>query len=327
VGSLLEEFKGKKIYCITDADFDGISSHIIAKIYIEPIVSNFLYTITGDRTMGEFIKEKSNQSDIIIFVDIAPTLILFNKLKEEGKEIFIFDHHLTSYTNLINVVDSNYYFTEEKCGCKIFFDELTAGRRKSKSIFQYVSLVDVYDRWQQQSLLWKEAKKLQSILYEYVNWFDKTLTNDDKYNVFIDRQIEKFNKEKNFYFTSYEEGLAKNAEQKRKKNLEVARSTLSIRKDNSNNSYAYFECNSKLSDIGNVILNEYEQLNYIIGHSTFLENFKKEPNGKISLRSKGDFDVSIIAKIYDGGGHAGSSGVSLPLDIFQKLRLGNLHLI
>lgn len=323
----LEKFKNKDVYIITDADLDGVGSHIIARLYVEPIVKSFSYTITGDRAMKDFVDEKASKAEVICFVDIAPTLELFCKLKEQGKEILIFDHHLTSYKDLIDVVDENYYFTEEKCGCKIFFDELSKGRRTAKAVFQFTSLVDTYDRWQQMSILWKDAKKLQNILYEYVNWFDKSLTDDNKYNVFIEKQIEKFNKEKNFYFTQYEEGLARNAEEKRKKNLLEARSNLSIRKDDSGNCYGYFECNSKLSDIGNMILNEYEDLNYIIGHATFLEKFKKEVNGKISLRSKGDFDVSVIAQKYGGGGHGSSSGVELPIDIFEKLKSGNLHLI
>ena len=324
--SLLDEFKNKKIYTITDADLDGVGSHIISRIYIEPVVSQFLFTLTAERDMSEFSMVNAIDSDIIIFVDIAPTNELYLKLQQLDKQIYIFDHHITSYNNLMCIVDENYYFTEEKCGCKIFFDEVTKGFRTSKVIFQFVQLVDTYDRWQKQSLLWKDAEKLQDIMYEYVDWYKKE-SNDIKYNKFINIQIEKIVKGKNFYFTQYEEKLDKSAKEKKRKNLEIARKNLQLRRDNSGNNYAYFECNSKLSTIGNIILDEYENLDYVIGHSTYEETWGDNPNGKISLRSKGSFKVNHIAELHNGGGHPQSSGVDLPLELFQQLKKGEVHLI
>lgn len=325
--NFIEQFRDKDIYIVTDADFDGVSSHIVAKIHLEPIVKTFLYTLTYDRSMSEFIIDYAKKSEIIIFVDIAPTVELYIKLKELNKEIFIFDHHITSYTDLQSIVETNYFFTEEKCGAKIFFDELTKGQRKRKVEFQYIQLVDTYDRWQEQSLLWKNAVKLQDIMYEYVNWFNDRLTENDKYIPFINAQLDKIENAKNFYFTTYEEKLAIQVETKRKKNLEAAKKSLKIRKDNSGNKYGYFECNSKLSTIGNIILKEYNDLKYVIGHSTFLETYKNTPNGKISLRSNDGFNVNIIAEIWAGGGHPQSSGADIPLKEFEKLRKGVIHLI
>lgn len=325
--TLLERFKDKRVQVVTDSDFDGINSHIIAKIYLEPLVQQFLFTITSKRDMSEFSMVDALNSDIILFVDIAPTVELYLKLKQFEKEVYIFDHHITSYTDLINTVEENYFFTEEKCGCKIFFDELTKGHRTSKAVFQFVQLTDTYDRWQKQSILWKDAEKLQNIMYEYVDWFNKTLTDNERYEKYINIQIQKIDKGKNFYITQYEETLAKNAEDKKRRNLETARKTLQIRRDNSGNNYAYFECNSKLSITGNNILDEYDNLDYIIGHSTYEEVSDGKKNGKVSLRSKGSFTVNNIAKIYGGGGHPQAAGVDLPLDVFEKLRKGEIHLV
>jgi oligoribonuclease NrnB/cAMP/cGMP phosphodiesterase (DHH superfamily) len=325
--SLLETFSNKKVYVVTDADLDGVNSHIIAKIYLEPIVQQFLFTLTSKRDMSEFLMSSALDSDIIIFVDIAPTNDLYLKLQELEKQIYIYDHHITSYNDLMAIVTEKYYFTEEKCGCKIFFDELTKNHRTSKAIFQFVQLTDTYDRFQKKSLLWKDAQKLQDIMYEYVDWNDDTKTSNDQYNKYINIQLEKIEKGKNFYFTQYEEILAKNAEEKKRRNLEVARKSIKIRKDNSGNNYAYFECNSKLSIIGNIILDEYDILDYVIGHSTYEETWKNKKNGKISLRSKGSFTVNNIAKLYNGGGHPQSAGVELEIDFFEKLKKGEVHLI
>lgn len=324
--SLLDEFKDKKIYVVSDSDLDGVGSHIISRIYIEPVASQYLFTITAKRDMSEFSMINALGSDIIIFIDITPTNDLYIKLQELEKQVYIFDHHITSYNDLMSIVENNYYFTEEKCGCKIFFDEVTRGYRTSKVIFQFVQLIDTYDRWQKQSLLWKDAEKLQNIMYEYVNWFEDNPDNE-KYQKFINIQVEKIQRGKNFYFTQYEESLAKNAEEKKRKNLEVARKTLRIRRDNSGNNYAYFECNSKLSIIGNIILDEYDNIDYVIGHSTYEETFKNKKNGKVSLRSKGSFEVNHIAKLYEGGGHPQAAGIELPLEIFEQLKNGAIHLI
>jgi nanoRNase/pAp phosphatase (c-di-AMP/oligoRNAs hydrolase) len=58
-----------------------------------------------------------------------------------------------------------------------------------------------------------------------------------------------------------------------------------------------------------------------------MEVYKNTPNGKISLRSNDEFDVSIIAKLWLGGGHKNSSSCNIPLKEFEKLRKGQIHLI
>jgi nanoRNase/pAp phosphatase (c-di-AMP/oligoRNAs hydrolase) len=125
-----------------------------------------------------------------------------------------------------------------------------------------------------------------------------------------------------------EKNKALNAERKEKKNFEEAKKSLKIRQDSKGNTYGYFECGSKLSWISCLILKTYPQLNYIICHSTFLEKYKNEENGKISLRSrKNEFDVSLLAEKWKGGGHTESASCNLLLEDFENLRIGKIHLI
>lgn len=325
---LYEYFKDKKIYCITDTDLDGVSSHLLTRFYIQPIAFEYYYTLTGDRQMTEFEDKYCDKSDIIIFIDLAPTLDLYNQLIEKNKEIFIFDHHETHWIELGELIPNDHYFySTEYCASKVFFDEITKGKRIGKCIYQYVELVNIYDTWQQQSYLWNDAKKLQDIMWEYVNWLDVDLTNNNRNDFFVNKQLEKIDKGKYFYFTQFEERLYAKAKQKEERNLKDAKRSLQIRIDNSGNKYAYFECTSKMSIIANILLNENPDLIYIAGHPTFPELYRNTPNGMVSLRSRDGFRVNQIAEIYGGGGHYQAAGVDLGVELFKKFKMGEIHLI
>jgi oligoribonuclease NrnB/cAMP/cGMP phosphodiesterase (DHH superfamily) len=55
---------------------------------------------------------------------------MYNKLVELKKEVYIFDHHLTGKETLGEL--PNYYYDTSKCGCEIWYDVLTEGKRKLK---------------------------------------------------------------------------------------------------------------------------------------------------------------------------------------------------
>lgn len=324
----IDRFRDRKVYSFFDSDLDGVGSRIIYHYYIESITSCSFITNSAKRDMSEFNYDYCNKSDIILFVDIAPTVELYKELIELNKEVIICDHHQTSYIELqeLQISESNYIYSTEDCGCMILFKQCTHGRRVQKCSFQFTELVNTYDTWQQNSFLWKDAYKLHNILWEGVNWFTEQ-SDTERYNAFIERQLIKFNKGKSFYFTEYENSLNEKALAKEKTNLNQARKTLSIRKDNSYNTYGYFECNSKLSIIATTLLKEYDNLDYICGYSTYLTNVKGEQSFKVSLRSREGFDVSIIAQKYGGGGHVNASGVDLPEEVFLKLQKGIDHLV
>lgn len=326
--SLLDNFKDKKISLITDSDLDGTGACIVYKEYIEPIAQTSSIVQTGKRDMSELNWDYINDADIIIFTDIAPTLDTYNKLKGLNKDIWIFDHHVSSYDILHNHVTNNYYFTTSKCGTKILFDSIREGQRIKRVIAQFVELVNTYDTWDENSILWKEAKDLHNIKSGYINYFKEYDSEYDKNLVFIDRQLEKFVNSKQYYFSEYEKGLAVKGLQRERDNYEFAKKKMSIRKDDSGNRYAYIEASSKISLICNTLLKEFvDKIDYIIAHSTFEETKENKPNGKVSLRSQGNFDVTIIAEKWKGGGHKNSSGAELPLDIFSKLKNNEIHLI
>lgn len=322
----LEKFKDKNIALFSHSDLDGIGSIIIYKYYIEPIAKSSLIMSCDYSDIEQFEIDKLNKFNLIIFTDITPTKELYEILIKLNKEVYIFDHHQSAYTTLLNVIkEEDYFYSTEKCGTKIFFDELTKGKRTSKCIHQFVELCNTYDLWQENSALWKDGKALHNILWGSINWYTTNIL--DKYDKFIQNQLEKFKKGKNFYLTLYEIKLASVAEDKEKELYIKAKNNISLRKDNEGNNYAYFEVSSKLSIIANRLLKDFSELKYIAGHSTY--NDKEgifEPS--ISLRSLGETDVSIITTLYGGGGHHNSAGMLLEdYNLFLQFREGKKHLI
>jgi oligoribonuclease NrnB/cAMP/cGMP phosphodiesterase (DHH superfamily) len=323
--SLYDIFKDSNIFFISDSDLDGVSAFVLARYILQPICKNFYYEITPDRSFGSLSRQiiLEREIDYILFVDTTPSLDFYVALHTDVKGIYIFDHHVSGKYDLGE--QNNYFFTTEKCGSKIFYDELSKGFRIKKIVSQYIELVDIYDRWQNQSLLWNTAKDLHNIMYGMVNWFDKNLNDNTRFLPFVNKMLDKFVFTKSFYLTPIEISLAKEGAKKEKTALDMARKTLAIRKDGEGNSYFYFECVSKLSYVANILLNEYgDRIKYCLGYSTFDKSQKK-----ISIRSVGEFDCSLLAKLHGGGGHKNASAVDLGQseDFFIKLKMGEAHLI
>jgi single-stranded DNA-specific DHH superfamily exonuclease len=327
VNQFLEQFKDKIIYAICDSDCDGITATILFEYFIKPIAKQVIRLNTGDRKLPEFSWDIAKKSEIVLFVDIAPySLEMANQINENSKLVIV-DHHESSRRDLGENLN-NYHYSTDRCASKLFFDLLTESTRAKKIIYQIVELANTYDLYMVESGLWRNAKAFNNLLYESVNWFKaKYQTDAQKYQSFVDDQIHKINNDKEFYFTAVEKQRALKAEEKEKKNYLQAKKSLKVRKDNQGTDYAYFECSSKLSWTASLLLREYPQIKYFIGHSTFLEKYRHEENGRVSLRSQKDYDVSIIAGIWKGGGHATASGLDLKLEDFNKLKNGEIHLI
>ena len=323
----LEQFKGKSVYEVNDADLDGVVSSMLCDFYIKPIASKYVRYNTGDRKLPDFDWDIVNLNyDIVMFVDIAPySLEMYNKIKEHCN-IIILDHH-ESHKKLLGDLP-NYFYTTEKCAAKILFEEITRGTNPKKILAQFVQLTDCYDRYKIEDMTWRTAKGLNNLLYAYVDWKRANYQTDtEKHQRFIDAQLAKIDKSKEFYFTAWEREKALAAEEKERKNYQQAKKSLKFRIDGQGNKYGYFECSSKVSWTASLLLREFSDIKYFVCHSTFLETYRHELNGKLSLRSQKDFDVAVIAEKYSGGGHFSAAGMELPLEDFYKLREGKIHLI
>jgi len=101
---------------------DGITSAWITNKYLTSKGVNIDKIKYIDLHASKEVHEKFNKfndvNSIILFVDIAPSLITYNRLKENNKRIIVIDHHIT---NLIT------YYPLLRLGANIIFDMNTSG--------------------------------------------------------------------------------------------------------------------------------------------------------------------------------------------------------
>lgn len=328
--NFLEQFKGKKVVVASHNDLDGIGSTILAMYYIQPLAKEikFINTDKYDLSDQSDLDSTIDYFEIFICTDFPIDINLYLKLKEKNKCVIIIDHHQSGYTTLKNIALENYYYDITRCGTKIFLDEIAKCTRIKKVIWQFVEYVNIYDLYQMNSSMWRDARGLSNILWAQCNW-DKEVHGTAKYVNFISSILYKFNNYKIFAFTEYEQNQMLNAENKEQQNLKEAKRKLQIRTDNQGNTYGYFECTSKQSIVANYILSEMDKLRYVVAHVTWGET-EAEITPKVSIRSVEDrgIDCSIIADIWGGGGHKLSSGIEFKnFEDFKNLREGKLHLI
>lgn len=306
--SLLPQFENKKIYLCSDSDLDGIGAIIIAKYYIEPIAKQLVIYSTADRSLPDFDFQEAAASDIIIFTDIAPPDMSFYDKINSKQNVFIFDHHESSRQILGDL--PNYEFAPDRCGTRIFFDSLTENMRVKKALYQFVELVDIYDRYITGSGLWRQAKGLSNVMYSTVPWRQAPyLTDIQKHDIFIKNQLMKIEKNTMFFFTPIEQQAMAKAEAKEKESFEKALKSLKLFTDDSGNNYGTFSVVSKLSWVSFLLLQHLgEKVKYLIGYASW-----DKSNIKVSLRSSSGFDCTLIAAKwsqlgYQTGGHPNAVG-------------------
>ena len=319
-------FKSKSIYVVGDADLDGISGIILVLYYIKSICKNINFYITGDRGLKEFDWDIIKEYDVIIFIDIAPpSLNFYNELiYKYKKQVLIFDHH-ESHRKFLGEL-KNYFYSKNKCASKIFLDKLTTGKRVNRVVNEFIDIVNCYDCWQDNNVLWGAACELNLLKSAYIDWSNTINKTDFEKNFnFIKAMLFKFEKLKKFSYTYREIRLISSEKFKENKYYQNARKKMQIRTDNEGNSYIYFESISKLSIISNKILKEYNNIKYVIARSTYKDAVN---NLNLSLRSTGNFDVKKIAEKWGGGGHLNSAGIALKnKKDYQNVIKGELHLL
>lgn len=158
------------------ADCDGIMSATLAKMmfvnrpnnrYMQQHKNTFpeFYPYNYE-TDAEWMHDFNPNETTFIFIDITPTIDWLRSCPAKTL-ITIFDHHKLKYQDIMEEVHVNqnifvnYYFSDDKCGSKIFYDyikeEITYGKSLSdvfgvSKVFEtkldyLVGIVNDYDIW------------------------------------------------------------------------------------------------------------------------------------------------------------------------------------
>ena len=320
-------FENKSLIIISDGDLDGLGATIVSIYYLKPVCKDIEHYNTFDREFKDLNWNLIEKSDIIIFTDISPpSLDFYKKLtKEYKKKVLIFDHH-ASHREILGENIENYFYDELKSATKIFFEQLTKGSRVNRVIREFVELVNCYDCWHDEDILWQEAIKLNFLKAGYIEWnTDRNKPDFEKNLNFINAMLFKFEKLKSFTYNFKEMRLISSEKFKENKYYNEAKKSMKIRIDNNGNKYAYIESVSKLSIIANKLLKEIKELKYIVARSTYKTAID---NLNLSLRSLEGFDVKKIAENWGGGGHLTSAGIAMKRkEDYRGVIKGSLHLL
>lgn len=283
---------------ISHIDLDGTGAPVIVDLYFKDKFDKIIlrdYSFEEDEETVALIKT----FDEVIIADLSAPEEFIESLIDLGINVEIYDHHLHAAW-----LDNKIYgvYDENRCGTKIFWEEWAKPKlgRYYPLTDYFVDLVDTYDRWQQDNPLWDEAKALNSVLYnKNIDWNEKD--SYLKYTPFMKRIEDKIINNSDWVWTREEEDYICDSLRKEKDALDKALSTMKVRYDYKGKKFAIIAIGSKISLVCSEILNERDDLDYIVCLNLF-----RGLNGKLSFRSKKDYiDLNQLCCC---AGHASAAG-------------------
>lgn len=287
---------------------------------------------SDSRRLKQEIKDKISFAaltcDVILVTDVSTSKEAWEFYCSLGRPVYIFDHHEISMSLM---GEKDCFVDTKKAGTKLYAEWLIkeTGLVMNGAWTQFVSLVDVYDRYDDESELWEKAQHLNRIFWGTIKYF---LAQDDaqRYETFSQIQLQKFSNPF-FMFTAYEQTIIEKELRKEFDAYRVARLVLQQRTDSKGNKYAMWYGPSKISIVCYRLLQDFPDIDYVIAINTFnaeKSSGKRENkvNGKLSIRSRktSDFDVTQLKNI---NGHKAAGGGQFDVDFVTKLWMNkNVHL-
>jgi len=293
-----------KSLAIFHIDLDGISCSVVARVmdlrFTEILCRDYGFD-TEDGVLDYLLT-----FDKIVMADLTFSGTVHQALLDAGINVQVFDHHDNEMNAYVNGLAGS-ILDHSRCGTKIFFEEYACKQRGRYPVLlkYYVELVNIYDLWKKDDLLWEEAVSLNRILYKYMNYgqSDKLLAAKD----YINAQVMKIMSGSDAWFwTSYEAQAIESAREIESLRLTQALETLTLRKDRQGKVFAVFVLPSKISYVASRVLEMMDYLDYCV-----IINSYKGVSGKISTRSSRGFSCPSLAAV---NGHEAAAGGMLTPD-------------
>lgn len=294
-GLCMKLFKTK---IFTHNDLDGIGCAILAKHKFGKTTE---VTFCGYEDVDEKVSEYLNDLDRpeehrVLITDISvnrQTAILINNLYHEGLEITLLDHHKTALW-------LNEYawakVDESKSGTLLTFEHLG----QPFDFLDFVIRVNDYDLWFHD---FPESKELNRLYY---------LTGRERF-------VKRFIKNPCIKFTESEKTLLEIDNERRERYLERVAASMEVYLDPAGKRVGIAYADQYVSEIGNNLINRFG-LDYVALFDAL--------GCKVSLRSRPDVDVSVIAKRFKGGGHKNAAGFHYNFKlVFFKVLSFNSNLV
>ena len=226
----------------------------------------------------------------IYIVDFSYKSEQLMNLVDAGNKVMVIDHHKTALPELESAAelcdwqDFNYVFDLNKSGCVLSWEYFML------NVYIPYGLMMIQDRdlWKFNDANTKPfTAALKSFVPEKFESWQYVFNNESKFNSIIDQGkdlIEVFDKD-----------VAELAKKQHKMAFDKACCYMSV-------------CNAPAkyaSELGNVLAKQAGSMAAIYAYDGSRQEWQ------FSLRSIDDFDVSVIAKVYGGGGHKNAAGFSV----------------
>lgn len=300
-------------------DLDGIAPIILSKYFGLDIDLFLPIKYNEEKIKDSFIvHEYANKNNSIIIVDFSISNEFYSYIKQNFKSYLIFDHHENSkiYEN-----DENCFIDMKKSGTKLFYNWIKKNIKKRTRVVvdHFVKLVDTYDMWNQESDLWEDARNLNNVLWQSMDFIVRE-DSWEKFNPFITYQLKKIKEIDTWMWTDHENMLIQKSIKKEIDEYHKALDNMKIRVDNKDIMFIIYHGSSKISFVCSELLKEFKKVEYVININTWQKG-KKCVNGKLSVRSKGDFDVT---KLYGISGHKNAGGGNFTEKFIVNLWIGKI---
>lgn len=275
---------------ITHNDLDGIGAVILARLAFGDDVDVSIVHSPAEAT--EVLTKLHNDNIAKTFSSIFVTDCSFDEsIVPMFKNIKLFDHHKTAielnkYDWACVQVELN---NRSTCGTELFHRYLVNKGLITERPY-FIELVRLYDTWDWAKQVSKMPKYLNSLIYIIgMNAFIKSFVNKLAYNDINELSI--FSEDERLLILNNDTSIAKYIERKLRyvKKLQAGKFTIGV-------SFA----DSNQSELGNAICTQLE--------CDIALMFNMD-SGLLSMRTTNDnIDVSKIAQLFNGGGHAKASG-------------------
>lgn len=290
----------------THNDLDGVGCGIVARCAFGGKVEIRYNSVDGLNLQVERFLEKSRRKNFLFITDLS-----VNEANEHGLDEFVksggrvklIDHHKTAlHFNKYpwGSVQVEYENGKLASATSLFYEYLIQNGllTPTKGMDEFVELVRQYDTWEWEKLGSQQAKRLNDLFYMVsIEEFEEKMT-------------ERLQKNEPFSFDEFEEKILDLEEEKieryvRRKKREIIQTIIH------DHYVGVVHAESYHSELGNELGKENPHLDYIA--------IMNMGGKKISLRTIHDhIDVSEIAGLYGGGGHAKASGCSMTKESYQS---------
>ncbi len=299
---------------LSHTDLDGVSCGILAKLAFGKDINVRYNSVSALDQNVKWFLENEDKSTTLWITDLSVNEENEQKLNEfynEDGKVQLIDHHKTALH--FNDYEWGHVKVEDQEGhlcsaTSLLYDYLLNHNYLSpkSSISEYVELVRQYDTWEWEANNNQQAKRLNALFF---------LVSIDE---FEEMMVERLSKQEHFSFDEFEDRILTMEENKIERYIRRKRREL-VQIQVGENFAGVVYAESYHSELGNELGKDYPHLDYI----TIINMGAK----RVGFRTIHDhIDVSEIAGLYGGGGHAKASGCLLTEEAYKQFVLDTFHL-